>query len=418
MIRIWINILAAAALALFGCRTLAWDGAGHMLIAAEAFRELSPEHQAQAIEVLKSHPDYSEWVKSYRPNPVVSRAAYIFMRASMWPDEIRGSGSPYDHPEWHFIDYPLHPPEFFLESDSRPTNNVLFGIKQCEETLSNVHADPELRAAHLSYLVHLIGDIHQPLHCCSLFTAAYPNGDRGGNDFYVQRDGTGVRLHGIWDGLLGTIPNPTAQWAYSLKIEAEYPNDSLPQMSLHTTPRAWSLESRHLAIEYAYLNGNLKGSTDSESAPPLPAGYIITAKRVAEEQGALAGYRLAYEIRKHLRVDKPVPLLPRETETVAEVLPKEIGTAQAANYYYEDMVVTGKVVEVSMHPTIALLDFARPSSGPPFSAVVFNDNFGKFGDLQEYQDREVKLEGTITEYHNKPEMILESTNQIQLLDRQ
>ena len=205
--RIVVCFWIVASLALFQCRVFAWDGAGHMLIAAEAFRLLSPELQAQAIEVLKAHPDYGEWVKSYHPNPTISEAAYVFMRASMWPDEIRGSGSVYDHPEWHFIDYPLRPPSFPFEADQRPTNNVLFGVAQCEKTLSDTAADPELRAAYLSYLIHLVGDMHQPLHCCSLFTTAYPEGDRGGNDFYVKRDGEGVRLHGIWDGLLGTIPN-------------------------------------------------------------------------------------------------------------------------------------------------------------------------------------------------------------------
>ncbi len=416
MKRILAFLWIVASLALSQRNIFAWDGAGHMLIAAEAFRQLSPELQAQAIEALKAHPDYDEWVKSYHSNPTVSQAAYVFMRASMWPDEIRGSGSPYDHPEWHFIDYPLRPPEFFLEADQRPTNNVLFGLMQCEKTLSDTNADPELRAAYLSFLIHLIGDMHQPLHCCSLFTTAYPEGDRGGNDFYVERDGQGVRLHGIWDGLLGTIPHPLAQWAYSFKIEAEYPRDSLPQLGMHTTPRDWSLESRHLAFEYGYLNGNLKGSIDPETAPPLPPGYITAAKRVAEQQGALAGYRLADEIRKYLKMGKFVPLLPPNTNTVVEVLPEEIGTAQAANYYYEEMVVTGKVVEVSMHQNIALLNFDRPSPDSPFTAVVFSDNFGKFGDFQKFKGQDVKIKGAITEYHNRPEMILESARQIQIVE--
>ena len=409
---IWIVV----GLAISQRGVLAWDGAGHMLIAAEAFRQLSPELQAQAVEVLKAHPDYDEWVKSYHPNPTISQAAYVFMRASMWPDEIRGSGSPYDHPEWHFIDYPLRPPEFFLEADQRPTNNVLFGVMQCEKILSDTNANQELRAAYLSFLIHLIGDMHQPLHCCSLFTAAYPDGDRGGNDFYVKVDGQGVRLHGIWDGLLGTVPNPLAQWDYSLTVEEEHPMDSLSDLTLHTTPREWSLESRHLAIEYGYLNGNLKGGTNSETAPPLPDGYITAAKKVAERRGALAGYRLADEIQEYLKVGKLVPLLPPNTNTIVEVLAKEIGTAQAANYYYENMVVTGKVADVSVHPNIALLDFDRSSSEPPFTAAIFSDNFSKFGNLQKYQGQNVKIEGTITEYHNKPEVILESAKQIQILE--
>ena len=416
MKRIFAFIWIIACLALTQDSIFAWDGAGHMLIAAEAFRQLSPELQAQAVEVLKAHPDYDKWVKSYHPNPTISQAAYVFMRASMWPDEIRGSGSPYDHPEWHFIDYPLRPPDFFLEEDHNLTNNVLWGVMQCEKTLGDTNANPELRAAYLSFLIHLIGDMHQPLHCCSLFTVAYPDGDRGGNDFYVKVDGQGVRLHGIWDGLLGTVPNPLAQWAYSLKVEAEHPRDSLPELAMHTTPRDWSLESRALAIRYGYLYGNLKGSTNPETAPPLPTEYITEAKKVAERQGALAGYRLADEIREYLKVGKFVPLLPPDTNMATEILPKEIGIAQAANFYYEDMVVTGKVAEVSVHPNIAVLDFDESSSESSFTAVVFSDNFGKFGDLQKYKGHDVKIEGTITEYHSHPEMVLETTKQIQMFE--
>jgi hypothetical protein len=95
------------------------------------------------------------------------------MRSSTWPDEIRRSGNQYDYPNWHFIDYPLRPPAFPLEPSPKPTDDVLFGVAQCERTLSDTNADPELRAVYLSYLIHLIGDMHQPLHCASLFTDAY-----------------------------------------------------------------------------------------------------------------------------------------------------------------------------------------------------------------------------------------------------
>jgi hypothetical protein len=408
--------LAVAGLVIFRINILAWDGAGHMAIAAEAFRQLPPELKAQAIEVLKAHPDYPQWVKAYHPNPNVDLAEYVFMRSSTWPDEIRRSGSPYDHPEWHFIDYPLRPPSFPSEPDPRPTNNILFGVAQCEKTLSDAKADPVLRAVYLSWLIHLIGDMHQPLHCESFFDAEFPNGDRGGNDFYVKPEQQGVRLHGIWDGLLGTIENPAAQWRYSLKIEAEYPRAVLPELQRHTNPKSWSLESRRLAIKYGYLNGHLPASTNVEAALPLPEGYLKDAQAVAERRGAMAGYRLADEIQEYLKMVTTVPLLPPNTNTIFVALPKEIGTAQAANFYDEDMVVTGRVVDVSMHSTIAILDLDQPYPETPMTAVVFDENFGRFGDFQRYNGHNVEISGTITEYHDKPEMVLESPRQIKITD--
>lgn len=383
-----------------------------MVIAAEAFRQLSPELKAQAIEVLKAHPDYAKWVKAYHPNPAIDLAEYVFMRSSTWPDEIRGTGNEYDHPEWHFIDYPLRPPAFSFEPDPRPTNNVLFGIGQCEATLSDTNANPELRAVYLSFLIHLVGDMHQPLHCASLFTAVYPHGDRGGNDFFVKPEDVGVRLHGIWDGLLGTSLNPLTEWKRSMVLDAEYPRSSLPKLTTDTTPKEWSLESRELAIKYGYLNGNLKGGSNPDSAPPLPPGYLKAASGVGDRQGALAGCRLADEIQQYLKLGREVPLLPENTNTVARVLPKEIGTAQATDYYDEDMVVTGKVVQVSIGAKVALLNLDQPFPNSPFTVVIFKENLGRFDDLQKLKNHDVTISGTITQYHDKPEMILETASQL------
>ncbi len=395
---------------------LAWDGAGHMMIAAEAFTQLPPELKAQAIEVFKNHPDYQQWVAAYHPNPNYDLATYIFMRSSTWPDEIRRSGNPYDHPNWHFIDYPLRPPSFVFETDPQPTNNVLFGVAQCEQTLSDTNADPVLRAAYLSWLIHMIGDMHQPLHCESFYDDEFPNGDRGGNDFFVKLDRGSVRLHGVWDGLLGDAESPIIQWRYAQQLQVQFPRSSLPELTDHTTPKSWSLESRKLAVEYGYLYGHLRGGTNFESAEPLPDGYMTRAKSVAERRGALAGYRLCDEIQKYLVLDRTVPLLPANTVTVAVALPKEIGTDLATKYYDEDMVVTGKVVDVSVHSTIAILDLDQPYPNTPMTAVVFDDNFGRFGDLQKYSGHKVQISGTITEYHDKPELVLESPSQIKITD--
>lgn len=394
----------------------AWDDAGHMTIAAEAFRQLSPEKKAQAVEVLKNHPDYQQWLKAYHPNPQVDFGTYLFMRCSTWPDEVRGSGSPYDHPNWHFIDYPLRPPSFAFEQDARPTNDVLFGIAQCEKTLSDTQADPVLRAVYLSYLVHLIGDMHQPLHCESFYSDAYPNGDRGGNDVYVRLPQGVSRLHPIWDGLLGTTPNLAVECRNAFAVHVDYPRAALPELRKDTTPLAWSLESRKLAIEYGYLNGHLKGSTNAAGAPPLPDGYLKAATAVAKRQAALAGYRLADEIQEYLQTSGTVPLLPPNTNAAAAPVPAAISADLAADYYYEELVVTGKVVNVSVRSTIAFLNLDKPSPDSPCSAVVFDQNFGRFGDLQKYQGHDVAITGTITEYHEKPEIIMESPRQISILD--
>jgi hypothetical protein len=276
----------------------AWSGAGHMVIAAQAWHELSPSLKSKVTELLKSHPEYGKWERPFQGNTSLDLATYAFMRASTWPDEIRRHHSKFDHPHWHYINYPLRPPLFQNQFGPTPRDDILYGIEQCEKILSDTKAPAEERAVYLSWLIHLIGDLHQPLHCSSFINETYPVGDKGGNDFYVKPGSRGIKLHSFWDGLLGTSTKPQSRLNYALEIQSEHPRKSLRELTGSKTVREWSLESRGLAIENGYLRGALKGSTSVEDAPSLPESYTGTAKNIAEKQAALAGYRLADEIRK------------------------------------------------------------------------------------------------------------------------
>src|SRR5215470_7008340 len=118
-----------------------WSGAGHMVIAAAAWRELPPEIQANVTDLLKAHPNYAKWRSTFGDDSGdVNLAAYVFMRCSTWPDEIRRYGSQYDHPEWHYVNYPLKPPSFPSEPAPAPTNDVLFGMQQYTKVLEDKSA--------------------------------------------------------------------------------------------------------------------------------------------------------------------------------------------------------------------------------------------------------------------------------------
>jgi hypothetical protein len=280
---------------------LAWSRATHEVIAAEAYSQLPPKVQRQVTELLKSHPDYLKWEQAYASSgTTLDLATFIFMRCSEWPDEIRRQGSPYDHPQWHHMDYPLRPPAFPMDPPPSQTNNLLSGIGESEGILSNRKAPARDRAVYLAWLIHLVGEVHAPLHCSSMYSSVCPEGDHGGNGFFVMPGKRGINLHSFWDGLLGTSGKPQAHWNEAIRLMAEYPRKSLAELGKGKTAQAWSLESRALAIE-AYRRGALKGSANADTAPRLPDGYAKAAKAVAEKQAALAGYRLADEIRRFLR---------------------------------------------------------------------------------------------------------------------
>lgn len=281
----------------------AWSSPGHMVIASVAYRELSDAEKTTVNELLTHHPNYAAWKNSYQAGGTLDLETFIFMRASTWPDEIRNSGSQYDHPNWHFIDYPLKPSSFPVKPDASPNDNVLYGIAQCEEMLQDPDAAADVRAVHLSWLIHLVGDIHQPLHCATLVTKAYPApvGDRGGNLFYVRPATKGVKLHSVWDQSLGSAIDFKTQYDYATLLRSNDPRTALKELSQATTPDAWSLESRAVAVDKGYLSGKLQGSKTAGGAVAPPADYTANLKTVAEYRAALAGYRLADEIAANVK---------------------------------------------------------------------------------------------------------------------
>src|SRR5258707_14605408 len=77
-------------------------------------------------------------------------------------------------------------------------------MEEAMKVLAGSEATPEEKSIQLCWLEHLIGDIHQPLHTCTLVSAEHPKGDKGGNDDGIRVDGKVMNLHSFWDEVLGT----------------------------------------------------------------------------------------------------------------------------------------------------------------------------------------------------------------------
>lgn len=253
--------------------------------------------------LLQSHPKYAEWSAAYPEGvPGLSKGMFVAMAASLWPDDIRDKNNPETHPEWHYVDYAVKPPAFPMEPAPHPTNDILYGIQQCEVTVRSAAEASRLRAEMASWMMHLVGDIHQPLHCAALINADFPapDGDRGGNGAFIKADKEAqvINLHMFWDSQLGGARVADAASARealhkAILLEAQHPRPTLPELVTSPTPKDWSLEGRKIAIEEVYLRGALKYSLSKLNAPVLPEGYSKKAKTIAERRVALAAYRLA-----------------------------------------------------------------------------------------------------------------------------
>ena len=131
-----------------------------------------------AIKVLSAHPHYQEFLAADQPGNM-PEDEWVFLRAATWSDWIRNHhAKEFSHPNWHFIDLPYVPPGSHLKPEDYPPAkpNVVTQIPVCIEKVQSGTA--EEKAVYLCWLLHLVGDIHQPLHCTTLFSEEFPEGDR------------------------------------------------------------------------------------------------------------------------------------------------------------------------------------------------------------------------------------------------
>lgn len=147
-------------------------------------------------------------------------------------------------------------------------------------------------------IIHIIGDIHQPLHTSTLFNDEFPKGDMGGNLFeivYLKKKSL-KELHAFWDStahIYGEIKVPLTDntydrlQGYADEVTEEYSRDSLKSELKLKTFDDWVQEGGQKAKEQAYWNRQI------DSGDTLPDEYVEQAQDLVRKQFALGGYRLA-----------------------------------------------------------------------------------------------------------------------------
>jgi hypothetical protein len=306
----------------------AWNDTGHMTVALIAYRQLNPAVKTKVDDILSHHPAINDF-QNKKPSNFDDMGAWVFMMAATWPDAIRERKNPFhkkfdpdaplDDPDIpnnlehrgihdieHFVDFPY---EDGVPGTDPPRRTILTALPTHVSVLEDHGNPPSDRAVALSWLLHLFGDIHQPLHCTTRFTPQFPKGDRGGNSFLISTGGRPLPLHTFWDDLLGTSKSPrTITFIADRVINAPgLGRDDLSELS-HTQFKAWSAESFEDAKAFAYLDGDLPGApappkrTDPlpDDVEPVPSGYQNNARELAQKRIALAGYRLADQLNRSL----------------------------------------------------------------------------------------------------------------------
>lgn len=299
------SAIVIAGFCLFCQTCVAWNRAGHMVSGAMAYSALKLANPAALdawTAVLGRHPHYVQrWQRKLESVDAGERDQYLWMLAARWPDDVRGDEE-YDKPQWHYINYAYKPAgqPASVATVGPAAVNIVTAFRENLETLKS-DADEPHKAVALCWLLHLVGDVHQPLHTTKLFTTDFsvPDGDRGGTLFYIRatEQAEPITLHKFWDDLILGSEDVRAVRNTSILLRRKYPAGGFTELSRPTAEsdfRHWAeTESFSLARSAVYRAGQLQGSSQRADAPVLPEGYARQSKLVAERRLSLAAWRLA-----------------------------------------------------------------------------------------------------------------------------
>lgn len=300
----------------FQSRSYGWGCSGHEIIALIAERQLDPHAQQQVQALLSENTLYTPDLSRFCVHTSLSAGVMPFY--STWADDYREQDE--ETAVWHFWNVPVQAAIAPAASQFCNHGCVVQAIQE-QVTLLESNASDMAKARALAFIIHLVGDLHQPLHVSN-------NNDRGGNCVPVTFLGKTPRpaahgsftpnLHEIWDHnipeKLGSIHSRSHMQdvrRFSDTLMREFTAQIAQWKSEPVDIRAWALESHKIAVEDAY--GKLPHHVTPEN--PTRIGtckddhnvarrmlalhenvdekYVNEVKPALEEQLAKAGARLA-----------------------------------------------------------------------------------------------------------------------------
>eukprot|EP01068_Selenidium_serpulae_P011403 Selendium_serpulae@DN5654_c0_g2_i1.p1 len=251
-----LTLFAPLLWAIWALEASAWHDQGHMLVAAVAENQLDESEIETITNLLGS------WDEIYPDMSSMEAAA-------VWPDHVKCNHhqpwcegiAHYDNLQlfntWHYVTLTYNPNDRHLKDLYKaapwPQTGAVYALQQIWESLTgeaphHVHQDPNQRpnrhntAKHrhnssvfswnlqLRLLLHIVGDLHQPLHACEAFSAAFPDGDEGGTRVHLKGTGEHTSLHAFWDSGGGLLDHSWPRMKKSsVRDEAQELVDQFPK---------------------------------------------------------------------------------------------------------------------------------------------------------------------------------------------
>jgi hypothetical protein len=303
---VWKVFFVMTLLIVYSVNTYAWDEVGHKLTAYIAWQRMTPEVRDRVFKILMSAPEDSDLntpYDAYNSRSEEAKRLELFMYSSKWSDTVKDRSftvrhKKYNQDNWHYADI------FWKQENGIATRISDFQVKSgvavaklsdFERILRGSSYSNEEKSLAIAWMLHVGGDLHNPLHNASRVTALDPEGDQGGNRFvFRERNKTdfGLNLHSYWDGIIRIVKprkNDECDIDYlrpiAKKIMKKYRFENMSGRLRLGDYAGWNDEGFQFLNSAVYTDELTRGSMP-------PKKYQKRAFKTSSELIALAGYRL------------------------------------------------------------------------------------------------------------------------------
>jgi hypothetical protein len=349
---------------------LSWGVTGHRTIGKIAERHLTPAAKAAVRELLGSE---------------------TLADVSTWADEVRGQAQYRHTGSWHYINLPLglSYAEFQQRVEGMSEENVYSALQKMEKEVVDPAAPREKKVEALKFIVHFVGDLHQPMHVSRAE-------DKGGNTVQLNFNGSGTNLHSVWDSKLID------------RLGLSY--EQLAEKVDHPTPAQVSQWQRDPLIKWMWesyeITGKLYAEVDAMKSRAIDDTYYEEHIGTVEDRLEKAGVRLAGVLNSlfaHGVVAGPA------APVRAEAGPVTIDVKDAASHVGENVTVSAKVYGYKALEGLTLVNLGAAYPEQLMTVVLRGEAMAMAGELE---GKVIRVTGKVEMYRGKPEIVVRDKKMI------
>jgi len=336
--------------------------------------------------------------KHLTSNTAYAVSAYLkgesMSEVSTWADDHRNPTTG----KWHFLNLPLglNHQQFVDFVNQQSNDNVYGAILKEEAILKDKASTPDQLNNALKYLIHLVGDAHQPMHISRAE-------DKGGNTIQVRFDNAGTNLHSLWDSKLIDHEGLSEE---QIAKQYDWANETQIKKWQDSSPMEWLWESYQISSE---LYADVKPGQQIDEA--YYKKYIQTIHLRIDQ----AGIRLAGELNK-LFNNTNIKLTKADVTPVSTnanvVQSQKIKLEDVKNNVGKEVTVTGKVFSSKDIGSMILVNLGAAYPNQLLTVVLKGDTKQLAGQIK---DRTITVLGKVIDFKGKPEIVVTDKESITIV---